>query len=94
MRLVITPRAQSDLREIRAYIAQHNREAADRVIRSIRDRIKLLARHPGLGQRREEISPELRNFPVGRYVIFYRINDQTLSILRILHGAQDAGTQL
>ncbi|MCC7424396.1 MAG: type II toxin-antitoxin system RelE/ParE family toxin [Planctomycetaceae bacterium] len=92
--MIISPRAQSDLREIRAYVAQHNQEAAGRIIRSIRDRIKLLARHPGLGQRREEISPDLRNFPVGRYVIFYRIDGQTLIILRVLHGSQDAGNQL
>jgi toxin ParE1/3/4 len=44
---------------------------------------------PQLGRRREELSPRLRSFPVGRYVIFYRPLENGIEIARVLHGARD-----
>lgn len=93
VRVTITPAAREDLREIRKYLARHNREGADRAVRGIRDRIKLLGRHPRLGQKRDAIAPDLRNFPSGDYVIFYRIDETGVLVLRILHGARDAEAQ-
>jgi toxin ParE1/3/4 len=44
---------------------------------------------PELGRLREELSPRLRSFPVGRYVIFYRPMENRIEIARVLHGARD-----
>lgn len=90
MRITVSPPAQQDLMEIRRYIAQRNAVAADQTIKRIRDRFKLLRRHPGAGQACEWISPSIRCFPVGRYVIFYRVELEIVIVLRILHAAQDA----
>lgn len=35
------------------------------------------------------IAPGLRSFPVGKYLIFYRLIDGGLEIVRVLHGARD-----
>ncbi len=81
--------ARTDLDEIWFYIAQDNVDAADKFIRVIVSRFSRLAAMPQLGRRREELSPRLRSFPVGRYVIFYRPMENGIEIARVLHGARD-----
>jgi toxin ParE1/3/4 len=85
----LSPAARSDLDEIWFYIAQDDPEAADKFIRAIVLRFPKLAAMPELGRQREELSPRLRSFPVGRYVIFYRPMENGIEIARVLHGARD-----
>lgn len=89
---VRTPRADSDLEDIWDYVFADTGsvEIADRLIDSITDRFLLLASHPHLGRsRHEDLRPGLRSFPVGDYVIIYRIRDENVLILRVLHGSQN-----
>ncbi len=65
------------------------REYADKFIRAIVSRFPKLAAMPQLGRRREELSPRLRSFPVGRYIIFYRPLENGIEIARVLDGARD-----
>ena len=75
--------------EIWLYIAQDNPDAADKLIRAIVSRFVTLASMPLIGRQREELSPNLRSFPVGRYVVFYRPMENGMEIVRVLHGARD-----
>jgi toxin ParE1/3/4 len=87
-----TPQADSDLDEIWYYIATRSRsvEIADRLIDSVTDRFFLLASHPNVGRARDEdLRPGLRSFPVGEYVIIYRIQDEDVLILRVLRGSRN-----
>jgi toxin ParE1/3/4 len=62
----------------------------DRLIDSITDRFVLLASFPNIGRSRDmDLRPGLRSFPVGEYVILYRIQKQDVLILRVLHGSRD-----
>jgi toxin ParE1/3/4 len=81
--------ARSDLDEIWFYIAQDNAEAADKFILAIVSRFQKLASMPRLGRQREELSPHLRSFPVGRYIVFYRPFNGGIEIVRVIHGARD-----
>jgi toxin ParE1/3/4 len=85
----LSPAARSDLDEIWFYIAQDNPEAADKFIGTIILRFPKLAAMPSIGRQREELSPRLRSFPVGRYVIFYRPMENGIEVVRVLHGARD-----
>jgi toxin ParE1/3/4 len=85
----VSDEARSDLGEIWFYIGQDNPDAADKFIHSIISRFPKLAANPYLGRQREELSPHLRSFPVGRYVIFYRPLDHGVEIVRVLNGARD-----
>ena len=87
-----TPQADSDLDEIWYYIATKSRsvEIADRLIDSVTDRFFPLASHPNVGRARDEdLRPGLRSFPVGEYVIIYRIQDEDVLILRVLRGSRN-----
>jgi toxin ParE1/3/4 len=86
-----TPQADSDLDDIWYYVASSSRslEIADRLIDSITDRFLLLASHPNLGRARPDLHRDLRSFPVGEYVIIYRIADDGVLILRVIRGSRD-----
>jgi toxin ParE1/3/4 len=85
----VSDAARSDLDEIWFYIAQDNVDAADRFLRAIVSRFPKLAAMPQIGRAREELSPRLRSFPVGRYIIFSRPMENGVEIARVLHGARD-----
>src|SRR5437667_9661175 len=88
-RIVRTPEAYDDLWEIVLYIARDNEEAAFRLADTIDEKFELLAKFPGAGQARLELLPDLRSFPVGRYLIFYRPIEDGIEVLRILHSARN-----
>ena len=46
-------------------------------------------RFPGMGQNRDDLGPGLRCFVVSPYVVYYRPVEDTIEVLRILHGARD-----
>lgn len=85
--------AENDLDEIWFYIAFDNPEAADTLLDRIDRQSALLATNPRLGRARPELLEELRSFPVGNYVLFYRPAVGGIELVRVLHGAQDLPAQ-
>jgi len=84
--------AEADLDSIWQYIAVEsgNEALADRFVNSIVDRFLLLAAHPYIGRKRDDdLRSGIRSFPVGEYLILYRIQDRHLVILRVIHGNRD-----
>ena len=84
--------SDSDLDDIWYYVAcqSGSMDIADRLIGSISDRFFRLASHPHLGRARDEdLRPGLRTFPVGEYVIFYRLEGEDVVILRVLRGSRN-----
>jgi toxin ParE1/3/4 len=66
------PEAYDDIDEIRAYIAEDNPDAADRMVNEIFDRIRQLISFPDQGFRRPNLtSLPLRFVTVRNYVIAY-----------------------
>jgi toxin ParE1/3/4 len=97
MRLSISRRARTDLDAIWTYVAAESGsiDAANRLIASIMRSIYLLRGTPFLGRSRDsDLRPGLRSLPSGSYVIFYRVKQPTVRIVRVLHGARDAGVLL
>ena len=86
----LTDQARDDLAALWAAIAAARDErTADRISRTILDRCRSHARMPETGRPRDEIAPGLRSFPVRPYVVFFRPEDDTILVLRILHGRRD-----
>src|SRR3984893_12663510 len=84
-----SPQADSDLDGIWYYVASESAsiEMSDRLIDSITDRFFLIANYPNIGRRRDDdLRPGLRSFPVGEYLIIYRLQDEDVLILRVLRG--------
>ena len=90
---VITKLANSDLAEIRDYIAAENKEAAKRVLNEIRKAIRMIVQNPEIGHKREELSQEAKFLLIRSYLIAY-LPKSPIIILRVLHGARDISSLL
>jgi len=87
-KIVRTSRAELDLAGIWWHIAQDNLDAADRMIRRIDQRFRVLRDNPTMGDSIEQYRRGLRATAVGSYVIYYRPTDDGIEIYRVLHGAR------
>ncbi len=88
----LSAQAEDQLDDIWLYIARKSGsiDTAIRIVENIGDRFRLLAMHPRMGRRRPDISPELRSFTAGDYVILYSIEeDDEVQIHYVFHGSQD-----
>lgn len=90
-RLVWSPTAKFDLKDIAAFIAEDSTSAAERFVRSLFDAVERLADFPESGR----IVPEF-NDPVLREIIrkpcriVYRVDNgkHTIEIARVWHAAR------
>ena len=62
--VVVRPKARIDLAEIWDFIACESDIQADTFIDRMTDKLRLLARQPELGRKRDDLMPSLRSFPV------------------------------
>ena len=88
----LSTETEAELNDVWYYIASESgsMEIADRFIDSLTDRFYLIAKNPYIGRRRDaDLRPRLRSFPVGEYVILYRIDDEDVLILHLVRGSRD-----
>ena len=88
--MIYSAAARADLREI----VKHLRSAAgDDIAKALAGEIisaaESLSTMPARQRTRHELHPGLRSLPVGNYMIFYRVKDDTVPVVRILHGSRD-----
>ena|SRR5829696_311365 len=86
--------AERDLIDIGNFIARENPAAAAVLVERLEEHCQVLAAYPLIGRARDELAPGLRSLAFGRYVIFYRVPDDCVEIVRVLHGARDLGRAL
>lgn len=89
LRYTLSTQARQDLKDIKDYIAQDSLDRAEQFVKAIAKRLQSLANFPSMGRRYEAIAPNLRGLPIGNYIIFYRVTEQSLSVERILSGYRD-----
>lgn len=89
MKVRFAPRAGRDLVAIRDYVAQDSGSAqtADRLISRLLDACDTLALLPQR-HRPYRHAPEWRMMPVGRYLIFFRVEPDEVRVGHIRHSAQ------
>ena len=82
-RYVFAPQAALDLVQIWRYIRKESsEEIADRVEGAIRDQIVSLAKKPGMGHWRKDLTDEaVKFFPVYSYLIVYRPDTKPLHVV-------------
>ena len=90
MIVVISAEAEADLEQIAAYAAEQSPQNALNLIRELRQRCESLLDAPRgypLVPRYEDTG--IRRRPFGRFLIFYRISQDAIEVIHILHGARD-----
>jgi len=87
---VLADAAELDLDAIWEYIAEDNIDAADRWIAKLFDAFEALARTPGMGHTRQDLtSLPVLFWPVGSYLIVYRVQQERVEIVAVTQGARD-----
>ena len=97
MKSVIRPRARDDIiRQFRWYLVEQDApDAAFRFVDAVEESVRQLLRMPEMGSPREIRNPALeglRAWPVKEFeefLIFYVAQEDTLRVVRILHGKRD-----
>jgi toxin ParE1/3/4 len=85
----VTVAAEEDLRNIWAYVAEHNEEAANKLIKDITGKFALLRDHPLMGRDQSRLLVNLRSFLARDYLIFYQPFSDGIEILRVLRSSRD-----
>ena len=90
MRLELSREADEDLRRI--YLvgaAQFGVEVADRYAARLIDALSLIADFPHIARVRDNLSGEVRAYPVLSHIIIYKVMDEVVLVARIRHGRED-----
>jgi len=90
VKLVLSAEARRDLVEIGDYMARENRGRALAFVKELRvAMISLLQRPKAFALVPRYAHLGIRHPVHGNYLIFYRCDDQQVSIVRVLHSARD-----
>jgi len=82
--------ALQDLDELEGYLRTVAGDAvADLIVREILDAVESLHNRPARQRPRDELVAGLRAIPVRNYMVFFRIDADTVRIVRILHGSRN-----
>jgi plasmid stabilization system protein ParE len=90
MIVTLTAEAEADLEQIASYVAEQSPKSALKLVRELRERCESLLDAPRgypLVPRYERFG--VRRRPFGRFLIFYRIGEDRIEVIHILHGARD-----
>lgn len=90
MKFRISRLADRDIEDIWQFIARDNPNAADRVEEELHEAMQMLATHPGAGHTRTDVSdPRYRFWSVYSYLIGYRLDGESIVVVRAIHGSRD-----
>ena len=89
------PQVRKDIMEQADYLALTSMNASDRFLQAIQKAFRKIAETPGIGSPRDFGDPKLLGlrallvpgFP--KVGIYYLYDDETVEIVRVLHGARD-----
>jgi toxin ParE1/3/4 len=87
--IVRSSRAEQDLVDIWFQIAKHDERAADRILELIQRRCEVLLKFHYGGEACPAFGHDMRWFPAGNYVIFYRPAEDGIQVVRVLDGRRD-----
>lgn len=94
MKIRVSPAALNDLKEIKSYIENElsNPIAANNVIKRIIDDYSNLEISPYMGvllSKKVPFETDYRFIVSGNYLVFYKVDDEFISIYRILYGRRE-----
>ena len=87
---ILSEIADKDLEDIFDYtFDEFGYDQAEKDLLEIEEIFQNLIINPQIGKKRDEIKQGLYSFPKDNHIIFYRILDNHIRIVRVLHGSRD-----
>lgn len=90
MKLELTEAALADLRSIRRYtLKAWGKAQEERYIDLLWEKFSQLLAEPERYRFRDDLFSRCQIAAVGKHVVLFRVQDDTLQVVRVLHGAMD-----
>ena len=89
MQYVLAKEATQDLDDILDYFLSRNIDAGERFIQEFNKKCKYLTQFPNIGRSYANLDPTLRGLPVDGYILFYRLFEDNVVIVRVISGYRD-----
>lgn len=84
--LVVTVPASQDLEEISDYFLDVSIDAGERFVEGFNKKCQYLARYPYIDKSYAQLKPGLRGISLVNHIIFYRVLEERIEILRVISG--------
>jgi toxin ParE1/3/4 len=89
-RYVLSPRAQRDIDDIWEYTVERwNVGQAEIYLRQIQRAIETVAAEPKTARACDNIRSGYWKYPAGSHVLFFRVTDKGINVVRVLHSRMD-----
>jgi toxin ParE1/3/4 len=90
----LSEHADFDLVAIYDYtVYQHNFNQAEKYLKDLDVVFNQIVNNPGIGRKRDELKTDLYSITEQEHIIFYRILENHIRIVRVLHGSKDMPKQ-
>ncbi|MEH1765838.1 MAG: type II toxin-antitoxin system RelE/ParE family toxin [Nostoc sp.] len=89
MEYFIAKEASQDLDEILDYFLVRNINVGERFIQGFNKKCQNIAQFPNIGRSYANFDPSLRGIPLDSYIIFYRVFEDSVVIVRVISGYRD-----
>lgn len=89
------PQAERDIEECFVFIAENDLDVGVTFLVAVEESIEMIGKNPFVGSLREFKDSKLKNVRMflvkgfHKYQIFYKLEVETIEIIRVLHGARD-----
>ena len=89
------PQAERDIEECFVFIAEENLDAGVYFLVAVEDSLEQIAKFPEIGKKREFQDKRFENLRMWRvkkyenYLIFYKVTEDRIEMVRLLHGSRD-----
>ncbi|UUZ49169.1 type II toxin-antitoxin system RelE/ParE family toxin [Massilia sp. B-10] len=91
----LAPAAQRDLEKIWKYSVQHwSASTADQYLERLTAAFADLLQHPMAAMACDDIRPGYRRRRIERHIIYFRVTDYGIAIIRVLHERMDPARRL
>lgn len=89
MEYFIAKEASQDLDEILDYFLVRNINAGERFIQGFNKKCQNIAQFPNIERSYANFDPSLRGIPLDGYIIFYRVFEDSVVIVRVISGYRE-----
>ncbi|MEH1883303.1 MULTISPECIES: type II toxin-antitoxin system RelE/ParE family toxin [unclassified Nostoc] len=88
-RYIINILASRDINEIADYFAETSLDAGERFFSEFNRKCQQIVAFPNSGKSYAKIRPDLRGVSLQGYIVFYKVLDDGIEILRVVSGRRN-----
>lgn len=88
--LIVSPEAQADVIDILQFtLEEWGLQQTEKYKTVLENAFSTIHHNPHLGHKRSDIPPKYRAFQAGQHIVVYRIKENIIYVVRVLHGCMD-----